>query len=329
MNRESRYALLVVIVGACVLHAQSVGRITKHPLGQPWVTKAENGLIISWLNSRVDVVERGETDDPEAGRVDVFDERGGSIASFNVLRLVEGARGVSIYDASSRPGGIIAVGAVYASKDRGIPPAASLLVFDSSGRLLSAYALADARIVKKLAVDKDSNIWTLTDNFRDTEPSTAPMVVEYAPDGKEVRELLPRSVLWSHGTPKEGLYLGRVTMGCGNGVAWIWLPGTTELVTISTSDGTVSVVQTGLPRREKHKEDPLDVVREPAGDAVGAFREDGEDGKSEIAYYAWSPSTRAWSRFQPGACDGDRLLSVSDSGQIYHDRQGNICLFRR
>ena len=325
-------AFLILIVSTTVLRAQSIGTI-KHADGkQPRTTKAENGLIISWVDVPADVSAEGNAG---AGQVGIFDEHGQPIASFNVLRPVEGARAVGIYDVSAWPGGAIAVAAVYASEegDRLVPPAASLLLFDFSGRLLSAYALGPVREIRKLAVDESSNIWTLTENFDEGDPLAVPMVVEYSAEGAFIREELPRSVLWSHGVPpKEGMYSGRITMGCDAGIIWIWLPGSTDLVTISTSDGKASIVQTGLPKREKYKEDPVDVAREPSGNVVGVFREDGDNGKSELAYYAWSPSTKVWSRFKPGPCDGKRLLGVGNAEQIYYgfgDREGDICAFGR
>ena len=243
-----------------------------------------------------------------------------------------GARSVSIEDVSARPGGPIAVAAVYTSKegDR-IVPAASLLLYGPNGRLRAAFALSPLRQIRKLVVDESSNIWTLTENFDEGDPLAVPMVVEYSAEGEVVREELPRNVLWSHGIPpKEGMYSGRITMGSGAGVVWIWLPGLTDLVTISASDGKVTIVQTGLPAREKYREDPLDVAREPSGNVVGVFREDGDKGQSELAYYAWSPSTKVWSQFRPGPCDGERLLGIGNAGQIYQgfgDRQGDICAF--
>jgi hypothetical protein len=334
MNLLSRYASLVVIVSATIIHAQSIGTLKHADSKLPRTTKAENGLIISWtdVSAEVDVSALGDAEAAQVGQVNIFDEHGQPTTSFNVLRPVEGAGSVSIWDVSARPGGPIAVAAVYTSKegDR-IIPAASLMLFDSNGRLQSAYALSDFREIRKLAVDESSNIWTLTQNFHEGDPSAVPMVVEYSAEGAVVREELPRSLLWSQGIPPtEGMYSGRITMGSDAGVVWIWLPGSTDLVTISGNDGNATIVQTGLPKREKYKEDPLDIAREPSRNVVGVFREDGDGGQSELAYYAWSPSTKVWSRFKPGPCDGERLLGIGNAGQIYEgfgDREADICAF--
>lgn len=275
MNLLSRKAFLIVIVSATMLHAQSSGTI-RHADGRlARATKAENGLIISLVvvSGEVDVSALGGAEAAQVGQVDIFDEHGQPTASFNVFRPVEGARSIGIHDVSARPGGPIAVAAAYTSKegDR-IIPAASLMLFDSNGRLLSAYALSAIREIRKLVVDESSNIWTLTENFDEGDSPAVPMVVEYTADGAVVREELPRSALWSRGVPpKEGMYSGRISMGCDAGVVWIWLPGSTDLVTISASDGKATIVQTGLPTREKYKEDPLDVAREPSGRSWARF----------------------------------------------------------
>ncbi len=336
MNLLSKFALLILIVSQTLLHSQSIGTIKHTDSKLPRTTKAENGLIISWVDvsSKVDLSTLSDAEAGRVGQVEIFDEHGQPMASLNVLRPVEGARSVNIWDVSARRGGPIAVAAVFVSKEAGRSIlAASLMLFDFNGKLLSAYALSDSREIRKLAIDESSNIWTLTQNFGDGDPLTVPMVVKYSAEGVVLSEQLPRSVLWSHDVPpQEGMYSGRILMGCDAGVVWIWLPGSTDLVTISASDGKVTIVQTGLPTREKYKEDPLDVARGPSGAVVGAFREDSDDGKSELAYYMWSPSTKAWSRFSPGLCDGERLLGVGKAGQIYKgsgDRDGEICAFRK
>jgi hypothetical protein len=317
-----RRALLVAIVSATALHAQSIGSTTVN-YGQPRATKAENGLIISWVAGNAGT-----------GQVDIFDEHGNPMTSFNALRPVEEAREVSIYDVSARPGSAIAVAAVYTSMAGNlvVPPAAALLLFDFNGRLRSAYALPPSAQIEKLVVDESSNIWILTDNFSDTDPPDVPMIVEYTQEGSVIRELLPHSVLWSHGAaPRESSATGIITMGCESGVVWVWLPGSTDLVTISAKDGALTRAQTQLPKKDKHNLVPLDVSREPSGEIIGVFRDEGETGGSDLAYYMWSPSTRLWSSFRPGQCDGERLLGIGNAGEIYAgfgDRAGDICAFQ-
>ncbi|HEX8815847.1 MAG TPA: hypothetical protein VF753_10135 [Terriglobales bacterium] len=335
MNRQYRLTLLLIAAGTALLHAQSIGSVRSGNGERPRIEKAENGLLISWADSNVGVPAGSDRDNPDAGQVDIWDEHGRPLVSFNVLHLMDEARAVYISDVSARLGGVIAVAAVYAGKegDDKVPPAPALLIFGFGGQLQSAYALDDTHGIRKLAVDEQSNIWTLTENFEDSDPLDAPMIVEYAADGRVVRELVPRRELWSGGaTPKEGFYLGRITMGAEGGVAWVWLPGSTDLITISASDGKIARAQTGLPTREKHREDPVDVFREPSGDVTAVVREDAQDGTSELSYYAWSEVSGKWSRFTPGTCDGGRLLGVSSLGQIYlrfKDSEADICAFRR
>ena len=92
MNLFSGYAFLILIVSATTLHAQSIGTL-RHADGKlPRDTKAENGLIISWtvLSGEVDVSALSDAEAARVGQVDIFDEHGQPIASFNVLRPVEG-----------------------------------------------------------------------------------------------------------------------------------------------------------------------------------------------------------------------------------------------
>ena len=75
------------------------------------------------------------------------------------------------------------------------PPAASLVLFDFKGRLLSAYALSPARQIRKLVVDERSDAWMLTENFVYPDSPNVPMVVEYTAAGTVARELLPQNML--------------------------------------------------------------------------------------------------------------------------------------
>ncbi len=273
--------------------------------------KAENGLIISWFAGRVT--------DSEANQVDIFDENGRPVTSLNVLRPIEGARQVSIYDVSGQPNSVIAVAAVYDSKDQEVDPASALLLFDFSGRLLSAYALDLTHGIMRLAVDENSNVWTFTDNFfHDKAPPTAPAVVEYTPDGKIAKEPLPLGVLYSHGgRPEQSMENGRMAMGYDAGTVWIWLPGSTALVTISASDGDVKIVQTGLAKRDGYKEVPLDAGRDSSGNVIEVAREENGHGGYGLAYFAWSPSTELWSRFTLQECAGYRVIGRDNSGLVF------------
>jgi len=122
-----------------------------------------------------------------------------------------------------------------------------------------------------------------------------------------------------------------MAMGYASGVVWFWLPGSTALVTISASDGNVTIVQTGLPKREKYREVPLEVTREPSGDIVESFREEGEHGETDLAYYSWSPSTGVWSRFSPGRCAGGWPIGTGNAGLVYGSGPAmtKICSFSR
>jgi hypothetical protein len=317
-----------VLLGTITTTVLLLGQVTIPHDKRTRGLKAENGLIITWL--------AGGITDADANQVDIFDDNGILVTSLNVLRPVEGARQAFIYDVSGRPGSLIAVAAVYESKEKEFSPAAALLIFDTRGRLLSAHALDPTNLVVRLVVDENSNIWTLTHNFIDNKtPPTAPIVVEYTSDGKIVRELLALSDLFSQGgQPKQSLANGIITMGYEAGVVWIWLPGSTALVTISASGGNVKIVQTGLAKSDTYKEVPLDITRDSTGDIIEFAREESKGAGYNVSYFAWSSSTGQWSRFTPGECEGARILGTGDGGLIFalwgpNSHKKVICSYRR
>jgi len=319
MRWSSIFAVLMTY--CCCVYAQHTGSI-EHP--QHRLMRFENGLIISWgLLS----------EDASMNQVDIFDEQGRPVVSLNVLRPVQEAKRVSIYAVSARPGALIAVAAVYSSKEgnQRVRPAAMLLLFDFGGRLLSAVALEPWRQIERLAVDNNSNIWTLTAHADDRDPSTIPMVVEYRADGTVARELLSRSLFPLHAaTTKENSTIGSPSMGYDSGGLWFWLPGSTELVTVQAGEETPAMMKTGLPSEQGSQLTPMNVVRESSGNVVAEVRLDEDNGKkSQLAYYRWSSATKIWLRFKPAPCDGDRLVGVANKEQIFVRHEAdrtNICV---
>jgi hypothetical protein len=174
-----------------------------------------------------------------------------------------------------------------------------------------------------------------TDQGGDVDLSTVPIVVEYAVEGKILRELLTRDKFLLHALDtKSGAIMGSPVMGY-SGVVWFWLPGSTDLVTISPTDGNVVMMKTQLPKRRGRREVVLRIARDPSGNVVGQFREDAEKlrpaAASEAAHYIWSPATGVWSQFKPSACEAGRLIGASESGPIYMPygvdgfRTDNLC----
>jgi hypothetical protein len=187
-----------------------------------------------------------------------------------------------------------------------------------------------------LAVDDQSNIWTLTDGAgAGVDPSTVPTVVEYSSKGKIVRELIKRNLFSFHASfNRENTDIGSPAMGYCSGAVWFWLPGSTDFVTISTSDAKTALMKTQLPQRAGRKEVPLSVTREISGNVLIQVREDDDqrrtEVKSEVAYYSWSPFTHSWLQFRPDACEPGRLIGISDKGQVhlhYESGHANICIF--
>jgi hypothetical protein len=274
------------------------------------MTRVENGLLTQW---------EMESIEPDVAQVKVYDREGHMLTQLKVLQPAVEAAAVGIYDVSVRPLSMIAVAAVFKSKTRHARPVASLLLFDFDGKLRSAFALPPSRAILRLAIDDNSHVWTLT-NYADNEaPSTAPMVVEYNADGTIAKEMLPRSSFPFHATEiREDSPLSRAALGYDSGVTWFWLPGSWDLTTIRTADGSVSrttLPPPALPAGE-HKGNPVMVYRAAEGKMLTQHH--GTQGPNLATYdYVWSSAASRWSRFRPGQCDGGQLLGASDHTLFY------------
>lgn len=320
----SLFAFLIFSLPAC-LQAQYVGIVEPANQTQREQPKIENGLIISW--------PRGILGDPAADQVELFDEHSmRRVVGINVLRPMEWAQSVSIDQVAARAN-LIVVSAVYESKDGNehTPAAAALLVFDLRGKLVSAIACRDE--ILQLAFDDKQNVWALTD-AGDGRTTVDPRILEYTIEGKVVREWKLREVFPLSAELRldgERNLTNWTTMQFDKATLWVWLSGSTDLISISTNDGKVSKHTTNLPIRAGYSETQLSpVLREHSGDMIAEFREDGPLGVSQIKYYRWSLSQRSWTQFTPGACAGERLVGVDDAGQIYATEKfgkTDICAF--
>jgi hypothetical protein len=205
--------------------------------------KAENGIIIGW---------HVKSEDRQAKQIDVYGKDGKLLLGLDLLRLVPEAKWAQVNDVSARPGGFIAVAAVYL-KDAASSPAAALLCFDFRGNLLTSLALAPSRDAWRLTVDPQGNIWTLTAGAGDLDPSQAPMVVGYTASGTVVRELFKRSEFPLHASQlQENPTVGAPGFGHTAGAIWFWLPGSTDEVTFSPDGSSARRSTTGLPTISKH-----------------------------------------------------------------------------
>jgi hypothetical protein len=209
---------------------------------------------------------------------------------------------------------MIAVAAVFAKpRNQHVRPVPTLLLYDFRGKLLSALALEPAREITRLTVDPNGNVWTLTSHADKRDPSTVPAIVEYSPGGTVARELLSRDTFPFHAKEtKEDPSIGRPFMGFDGDIIWFWLPGSTELVTISATDGTSRILRTRVPERVGRNTIPLNITRKSSGDLASQVREVGDHGETEISTYAWSATTGLWSRVKPDACEGGMLIGIND-----------------
>lgn len=308
-------------VAICVVIATCCSRAEEHG---PSREKSDGGLLISW-----EVV----SSDPAAYQVKISDGDERPLTSLKVLGTVADAKRVSIYDVSARAN-LIAVAAVYESKkgNRRVRPTATLLLFDLNGQLMSVLALEPSHQIALLAIDDDSNIWTLTDHAdTNVDPSTVPMVVKYTAKGEVVQELLKRSMFPLHASDlKQDIEIGGPAMGYEAGVVWFWLPGSTDLVTISTSDSKITRKTTQLPKTTGYNAMPLSIRHEPSGNLVAQVGENYGQGGRRSVYYRWSQQSASWAQFKPAPCEGGSLIGAADDGQVYrlHQAGRHLCKFR-
>jgi hypothetical protein len=318
---KQKLVILSTLIGLCSLHASTqamdpVQHKQRH-LKIDRVQKFENGLVISWLIN---------SDDPGMDQIQLSDAQGKQLAALRVLRLVPDAASVTIYDVSAQPRQMIAVAAVFRSKNPTFPrPADTLITFDSDGHLRGVSALDPSREIMRLELDESSRIWTLTTHSDERDPATIPLIVEYDAAGNVINELLTRSQFPPHASIlRESEKVGPIASGYYAGVVWFWFPESSDLLTIRVSSESVARTKTLLP------EDgliPLGIFRKDSGDLIGEFRLDHAPGtKSETLYYDWSAVKGVWTRFNRVGCENHRLAGVDGKTEIYvHPDTNDVC----
>ncbi len=308
MIRKLLVLAVPLLFCSLIISAQEISKLPGK-LPNSWL-KAENGLVINWV--------RGISDGPSTSIINVYANQGSLLASIDVLPIVKEAKDVSIYDVSAIPGKIIAVSAVYGKEDAANTIAATLLVFDFAGKLLSATALDPARTVLLLEIDENSHIWGLMTGAGENDPTTSPVVTEYDATGATLRTVLNWNSFPAHADHiQQDPEHGPAAAGYSQGEFWFWLPGYTDLVAIRTADGTVvTKTQTGLPRLAiaATKIWPLQLVRQSNGTLVADF---GTDSK-RLLVFSWAPNTKEWgSKPIDHACAGARLIGSDQNDFVF------------
>ena len=308
MIRKLLVLTLPLLLYPLPLSSQEISKLPGK-LPNSWL-KAENGLVINWV--------RAVSHRPSTSTVYIYENQGRLLVSLEVLPAVKEAKDVSIYDVSAMRGKLIAVSAVYGKEDASNTIAATLLVFDFSGKLLSETALDPARTALLLEIDENSHIWGLMTGAGEKDPSTSPVVTEYDATGVTVRTILNWNSFPAHAKHiQQDPEHGPAAAGYNQGEFWFWLPGSTDLVVIRTSDGAVVThAHTGLPNLAgaASKIWPLQLVRQSNGTLVGDF---GTDAK-QLLVFSWAPNTKQWgSRPIDHACAGARLIGSDENDSIF------------
>jgi hypothetical protein len=267
--------------------------------------KVENGLIIGW---------KVTSKDSTARQIDVYDRDGNLLVGLTPLRFVPEARDDSISDVSALPGQVIVVAAVF-SKGNAFVPAASLLYFDFQGRLLQSLALDPSREVKRVTVDAESNVWTLTEGPGGQKPSDAPMIVGYRLSGRPFKELFRRSEFPIHASlTQENADVGVPGFGQTSDRIWFWLPGSADLVTFKPDGSSIKRETTNLPRESPH-ESTMKVLLTDEGALVVEIMGGQEPGRGHLGFFLRSATTPRWEPFYPTCPDPCILVGV-DRGTL-------------
>lgn len=149
--------------------------------------KVQNDFVVVWQR---------RWSDRSRDQVELFNGLGERLFTLNPLKSVQGAIEMSIWDVAVGPTGLLAVAAVFADEEE--RHSASLLLYSSTGGLIRAYSLDPERMIRRLAVDEDENIWALGENWGDEDPALVPMVFKYNRNGEVVGRYVPRVESPSH-----------------------------------------------------------------------------------------------------------------------------------
>lgn len=267
--------------------------------------KVENGLVIGWKATSKDPAER---------QVDLYDRDGRLLLGLAPLRFVPEAQSAGISDVSGLPGQVVVVAAVF-SKGDSFVPAASLLYFDFQGRLLLSLALAPSREVKRVTVDTESNVWTLTEGAGGQNPADVPMVVGYKLSGKPFKELFKRSEFPLHASlTQENADVGVPGFGHTSNRIWFWLPGSTDLVTFKPDGTSIKQETTSLPRESPH-ESTMKALLTDEGSVVVEIIGDQNPGRGRLGFFSKPASSARWKSFD-ATCVNPCLLVGVEKGTL-------------
>jgi len=196
--------------------------------------KVVNDFVVVW---------QPRWSDRSRDQVELFNGLGERLFTLNPLKSVQGAIEMSIWDVGVGRSGLVAVAAVSADEEG--RRAVSLLLYSSSGGLIRAYSLD--RMVRRLAVDEDENIWALGENWGDEDPALVPMVFKYNRNGELVGRYVPRVELPPIINGDSGPGAGSDAMGLTEAGVWFWLPDRRALVTFHRDGTHIEIFQIGAP----------------------------------------------------------------------------------
>lgn len=198
--------------------------------------KVVNDFVVVW---------QARWSDRSRDQVELFNGSGQRLLLLNPLKAVQDAREMSIWDVAVGATGLVAVAAVFADEEG--RHSASLLLYSGTGGLIRAYSLDPDRMIRRLAVDEEENVWALGENSGDEDPAVVPMVFKYDRDGKLVGRYVPRLELPPVVTGDPGPGPGPDAMGLTKDGVWFWLPERRVLVTFHRDGTHVEILRLGSP----------------------------------------------------------------------------------
>jgi hypothetical protein len=148
------------------------------------------------------------------------------------------------------------------------------------------------------------------------------MVVGYRPSGEVFRNVFKRSEFPLHASlTQENPETGAPGFGHMSNGIWLWLSGSTDLITFRPDGSSIKRLTTALPRRSSHEE-PIRVLLTDGGRLIAqVMGRQNNVGPGHLDFFSWSESTAQWQPFYPscGECilvgnDGDLVIFAKPTG---------------
>lgn len=122
-----------------------------------------------------------------------------------------------------------------------------MLYFTPGGLLERNIQLPPEQGINNLDVDKDGNVWTLTDYLGRNDVTTGPLIFVYDRTGRLTNGFLRRTD-YPAGFGESNRTGGTVAFGVADGVVWFWQPVRHRMTVVSREGRVLRQVSVVLPK---------------------------------------------------------------------------------